>query len=57
MSLIEPGDETKSYLWLKIEGTHNAAGGAGSSMPKGTKVVSTAERDLILEWIQDGAPQ
>ena len=57
MSLIEPGDETKSYIWLKLVGSHSAAGGSGAAMPKGTKVVSTAEKDLILEWIKDGAPQ
>jgi len=55
MSRIEPGDPANSYLWHKLEGTHQSVGGAGSEMPKGRFDLTQPERDLIESWILGGA--
>lgn len=53
---IEPGSLADSYLWLKLEGTHEEVGGNGSAMPLGNSL-SDEEMDLISAWIEAGAPQ
>ena len=55
-SLVVPGDLDNSYLWLKLEGTHDLVGGEGSKMPLGNSLTDE-ELALIEAWIADGAPQ
>ena len=54
LDLIEPGDPNSSYLWLKLKGTHTAAGGTGVSMPKGGSMSAT-DLTTIETWITEGA--
>lgn len=54
MARVEPGDPDRSYAWLKIEGTHLAAGGLGDSMPP-TGHLPDEPRAVIREWIELGA--
>jgi hypothetical protein len=54
MDLVEPGDSTRSYLALKIQNTHRAAGGSGTQMPPSTSL--TRENvAIITSWIDAGA--
>lgn len=55
---IEPGDEDRSYLWVKL-----AAGTrpgqyeiAGSPMPVGGSALTEDELELLRRWIYAGAP-
>jgi hypothetical protein len=53
---VEPGSLADSYLWLKLEGSHEDVGGEGSKMPLGNSL-SDEDLALISTWIEDGAPQ
>ena len=56
MNRVEAGDIDNSYLWHKLEGTHEDVGGSGAQMPKG----STLDADslaTIKAWIEGGALQ
>jgi hypothetical protein len=55
MDRIEPFDPDNSYLWLKMNGTHNAAGGSGSTMPTNGDNPTSDEMDTIEAWINGGA--
>ncbi len=54
LNLVTASDTDNSYLWHKLQDTHEEAGGSGSSMPLGTDLdldqLSTVER-----WINQGA--
>ncbi len=52
MSRVEPGAPERSYLWLKLEGRHHAAGGYGEQIPV---VWTDEERMRIQTWIEQGA--
>ena len=54
-NLIEPSSTSKSYLWLKLQGTHTSVGGSGASMPKGS-TMSASDLAKIETWISEGAP-
>ena len=54
MDVIEPSDTANSYLWLKLKGTHTAAGGSGVQMPKSGSI-SSADLTTIETWITEGA--
>ena len=54
MDRIEPGDTANSYLWLKLQGTHTAAGGSGAQMPKSGSISAT-DLATIETWITEGA--
>lgn len=54
MDYIEPGDPDNSYLWLKLNGTHTAAGGTGGTMPRGGSM-TTSQLNTIETWILEGA--
>ncbi len=54
LNLIEPGDPSKSYTWLKLQDTHDDAGGFGSAMPQGGSL-SSDELATIETWILEGA--
>jgi hypothetical protein len=50
LSRVEPGDPEKSYLFHKIMGTHEHAGGSGERMPVGG-ALTDAEIAVIERWI------
>ena len=52
MSRIEPGAPERSYVWLKLEGQHEAAGGYGEQIPVQW---TDQERARIRTWIEQGA--
>jgi mono/diheme cytochrome c family protein len=49
--LVVPGSAEDSVLWHKIEGTT----GFGGTMPVGGDPLSQAQRDVVKDWINDGA--
>jgi hypothetical protein len=64
LNLVEPGEPLQSYLWHKLNGTHQCAGvdGEGSAMPPPPNacplaVQDEATFDLITQWICCGAPK
>jgi hypothetical protein len=62
-NLVEPGDTSRSYLWHKLNGTHNAnCGGSGMQMPvtedlQSVNPLSQSDLDLIEDWIAGGAEE
>jgi hypothetical protein len=50
---VMPGDASNSYLFMKITGV---PGIFGSQMPLAGGPLSTADIDLIRQWINAGAP-
>lgn len=54
MNRIEPGDSARSYLALKIQNTHLAAGGSGNQMPSRTSLTRESVA-IITGWIDGGA--
>ena len=58
MYLITPGAPEESYLWHKINNTHNEVGGSGRGMSPGFfgfNSLPQNELDLIETWILEGA--
>lgn len=55
MNRVTPGNPAQSYLIHKINGTQAAAGGSGVRMPPGG-ALSASELQILLKWVQDGAP-
>ncbi len=49
--LVVPGSAEDSVLWHKLEGTE----GFGGTMPLGGDPLSQAQRDVVKDWINDGA--
>ena len=56
MDRIEPGDADNSYIWLKLNNTHTAAGGSGGDMPPSGALASD-DLSVIETWIEEGAPE
>ena len=54
MNLVEPGDPSMSYLWLKIDGGFAEVGGTGNPMPVGA-MLGGADKAAIETWITQGA--
>lgn len=54
MPRVTPGDEDRSYLYLKVVDEHADAGGFGTIMPPGGGMSDQAV-DLLRDWIRDGA--
>lgn len=54
MPRITPGNLDRSYLWHKIQGTHQQVGGRGRRMPIGPPL-SAAQIGTIRGWIEAGA--
>ena len=50
LDLIEPGAPDESYIWHKIQGTHEAVGGSGGAMPLGGSMCAE-EMTTIYRWI------
>jgi hypothetical protein len=57
MMLVEPGDPERSYLVLKLRGTHGAAGGGGGRMPLADAPLDDADEAIVESWIQGGAEE
>ena len=54
MNYVTANDLSNSYLWLKMNGTHVAAGGFGSQMPLSGQV-SSDDLLKVQAWILGGA--
>lgn len=52
---VEPGAPDKSYLVMKLEGTHLDHGGSGARMPFGGFPLDDADMAKIRAWIAQGA--
>ena len=52
---VVPGKPDESYLIMKLEGTHIAAGGAGAIMPFGAPPLPAEEIAKVRRWIAEGA--
>lgn len=59
LALIEPGDEDRSYLWLKLAAATRPGQYqiAGSPMPSGLAAISENDLELLRTWIYAGAPE
>lgn len=55
MKLVEPSSPEKSYLFLKLLGTHEEAGGRGRIMPIEQDALGPADMEAIRQWILQGA--
>lgn len=55
LKLVEPGIPEKSYLYLKLLGTHEDAGGKGRRMPIEQDALGVADMETIRQWILQGA--
>lgn len=51
---VDPGSPETSYMWHKIEGTHEDVDGEGEKMPPGGSLAQE-DRDTIRAWIEQGA--
>ena len=56
LARVAPGAPDKSYLMLKLDGTHLAAGGKGVRMPMAAAPLDAATLDRFRAWIKAGAP-
>lgn len=59
MLLVNPGDDDRSYLWLKVA-AKTAPGSveiAGAPMPIGNSTLNVDEVELLRLWIKNGAPE
>lgn len=56
LMLVTPGDSDGSYLLHKLRGTQGEVGGSGLRMPYGAPSLQQGQIDLILKWIEQGAP-
>lgn len=54
LKLVNPGKAGQSYLYLKLEGKHQQAGGTGSQMPLGD-ALTPAHISTVQQWIDAGA--
>ncbi|MEW6269826.1 MAG: hypothetical protein AB1689_11085, partial [Thermodesulfobacteriota bacterium] len=59
LNLVEPGDNDRSYLWLKLAASTNPGSVdiAGAPMPNGRPPLSPDELELVRLWIYGGAPR
>lgn len=55
LKLVEPGDPAKSYLYAKLEGSHEAAGGSGLRMPPQAPPLAATDMETLRQWIAAGA--
>ena len=56
LNLVEPGDADASYLWHKLNNTHEQVGGEGGCMPYLLCTSLTQKQlDSIESWIVAGA--
>lgn len=55
LNLVEPSDPAQSYLYLKLAGGFEEAGGAGTLMPPVMGLMDEAKVALVEAWIAAGA--
>ncbi|WP_321390508.1 hypothetical protein [Emcibacter sp.] len=53
--IVEPGAPEKSYLLMKLEGTHIDNGGSGAQMPFSAPPLDQDTINMFRTWIEDGA--
>jgi len=53
--LVQPKQPDKSYLVMKLEGTHLKSGGKGARMPFAQQPLDTETVALFRAWIKAGA--
>jgi hypothetical protein len=57
LNRVEAGAPERSYLYLKLLGQQEAAGGSGERMPFQQDPLTAQELDLFRRWIAEGAAQ
>lgn len=61
LKIIDPGSPETSFLMNKIDGALECAsvsctgGSCGTIMPQGSDVMELSRRDVVRQWIQEGA--
>lgn len=55
MNFVTPFNSAYSYLQHKIDGTQAAAGGSGLQMPRNRTPLNVFQRQIIADWIDQGA--
>ena len=55
MNRVEPGLPDSSYMMLKIEDRHLEAGGLGSRMPPTGFALPDDDKQMLRDWIAEGA--
>ncbi|HEY8377002.1 MAG TPA: hypothetical protein VIK91_10960, partial [Nannocystis sp.] len=55
LDLVEPGDPSQSYLYLKLSGEFSSVPGAGGMMMPPGSMVTPEELELVEQWIAMGA--
>ena len=54
--IVAPGEPEKSYLLMKLEGSHIENGGTGARMPFAAPPLNAGIIQTIRDWISAGAP-
>ena len=57
LNRVEAGAPERSYLYLKLLGQQESAGGSGARMPFQQDPLTAEELDLFKRWITAGAAQ
>jgi mono/diheme cytochrome c family protein len=52
---VVAGNPDKSYLVMKLEGTHISHGGSGAQMPFGAPPLAPEQIAKVRQWIAEGA--
>ena len=52
---VEPGNPSKSYLYLKLTGEQDTEGGSGVQMPFQQSPLEPSQIEMIRSWIEQGA--
>jgi mono/diheme cytochrome c family protein len=55
LKLVEPGSAEKSYLYRKLLGTQQQAGGTGLRMPFQQDPLDAGDLETMRTWIEQGA--
>lgn len=55
LDLVSPGAPEKSYLFLKLTGAHEEAGGWGEKMPFDAAPLKETQIEAVRAWIAAGA--
>jgi len=55
LSRIEPGNPSKSYMYLKLTGAQDTEGGRGLQMPFQQAPLAPTQIEAIRLWIEQGA--
>lgn len=53
LNLVEAGDPSLSYLYLKTTGEFSAVGGSGGPMPLGAPPLTDDQLQLLSDWITE----